>query len=153
MFAAIPPDVAFDIEVKMATPDDLAVTPAEEVNWKLHQLFGGLESCRAVQIGVRLLQCWTVEACSSTLRPTGVADANSTCNSAHYHTQVDRMVSATLAAVDAGLAAHGARLVMFSSFDPDVCVEIKRRCEPVRNCSAAAVLGPLLCSQLPHCWH
>lgn len=38
------------------------------------------------------------------------------------------MVSATLAAVDAGLAAHGARLVMFSSFDPEVCMEVKRRC-------------------------
>ena len=41
--------------------------------------------------------------------------------------QVDRMVSATLAAVDAGLAAYGPRLVMFSSFDPEVCVEVKRR--------------------------
>jgi glycerophosphodiester phosphodiesterase len=70
VFATIPPDVAFDIEVKMATPDDLAVTPTEEV---------------------------------------------------------DRMVSTTLAAVDAGLAAHGPRLVMFSSFDPEICVEIKRR--------------------------
>ncbi|KAL4440128.1 hypothetical protein ABPG75_003129 [Micractinium tetrahymenae] len=70
VFASIPPHVAFDIEIKMATPDDLAVTaPAE----------------------------------------------------------VDRMVSATLAAVDAGLAAHGPRLVMFSSFDPDVCLAVKRR--------------------------
>ena len=57
-------------EIKMAMPNDLAVTPAEEV---------------------------------------------------------DRMVGATLAAVEAGLAAYGPRLVMFSSFDPEVCLEVKRR--------------------------
>lgn len=70
VFAGIPPSVAFDLEVKMAVPDDVAVTPAAEV---------------------------------------------------------DRMVSAILAAVDAGLAAHGPRLIVFSSFDPEVCLEIKQR--------------------------
>ncbi|PSC67608.1 Glycerophosphodiester phosphodiesterase GDE1 isoform B [Micractinium conductrix] len=70
VFAAIPPSVAFDIEIKMATPNDLAVTPPAEV---------------------------------------------------------ERMVSATLAAVEAGVAAYGPRLVLFSSFDPDVCLEVKRR--------------------------
>lgn len=54
--------------------------------------------------------------------------------------QVDRMVSATLAAVDAGLAAHGPRLVMFSSFDPEVCAEIKRRCAG-RGSSCEGLLG------------
>ena len=39
-------------------------------------------------------------------------------------------VSATLAAVEAGVAAYGPRLVLFSSFDPDVCLEVKRRWEP-----------------------
>lgn len=70
VFAGIPPHVAFDIEIKMATPDSVPATPPAEV---------------------------------------------------------DRMVDATLAAVDAGLAAHGPRLVVFSSFDPDVCLEVKRR--------------------------
>ncbi|EFN52895.1 hypothetical protein CHLNCDRAFT_138426 [Chlorella variabilis] len=70
VFAGIPPSVAFDLEIKMAVPDDVVVTPAHEV---------------------------------------------------------DRMVSATLAAVDAGLAAHGPRTIMFSSFDPEVCLEVKRR--------------------------
>lgn len=73
VFAGIPPSVAFDLEIKMAVPDDVVVTPAHEV---------------------------------------------------------DRMVSATLAAVDAGLAAHGPRTIMFSSFDPEVCLEVKRRCVP-----------------------
>ena len=35
--------------------------------------------------------------------------------------EVDRMVGATLAAVEAGLAAYGPR------FDPEVCLEVKRR--------------------------
>jgi hypothetical protein len=70
VFAGIPAGVAFDLEIKMAVPDDVAVTPPAEV---------------------------------------------------------DRMVGATLAAVDAGLAAHGPRLVMFTSFDPEVCLEVKRR--------------------------
>lgn len=70
VFEGLPPSVAFDIEIKMATPDCVAFTPA---------------------------------------------------------TEVDRMVSATLAAVEAGLDAHGSRLVVFSSFDPCVCQEVKRR--------------------------
>lgn len=70
VFAAIPHSVAFDLEIKMAVPNDVAVTPPAEV---------------------------------------------------------DRMVSATLAAVDAGLAAYGPRTLMFSSFDPEVCMEVKRR--------------------------
>ena len=42
--------------------------------------------------------------------------------------EVQRMVGGILAGVDAGLAAHGPRLVLFTSFDPDVCLEVKRRC-------------------------
>jgi glycerophosphodiester phosphodiesterase len=70
VFAALPPWVAFDLEIKMATPDDMAVTPPAEV---------------------------------------------------------DRMVTATLAAVDKGLKQYGQRAIMFTSFDPDICLEVKRR--------------------------
>ena len=41
--------------------------------------------------------------------------------------EVERVVSATLATVDASMAVHGPRTIMFSSFDPEVCVEVKRR--------------------------
>lgn len=71
MFAGIPPEVAFDIEVKMTTPDDEERTPPEEVS---------------------------------------------------------RVLDALLAAVDAAQAAAPApRLLLFSSFDPEVCLELKRR--------------------------
>ncbi len=43
--------------------------------------------------------------------------------------EIDRVVTATLAAVDAAAAAAGGRTraVMFSSFDPEVCIEIRIR--------------------------
>lgn len=47
VFATIPPDVAFDIEVKMATPDDLAVTPAEEVRGMMQPTHWRVGQCRA----------------------------------------------------------------------------------------------------------
>lgn len=40
--------------------------------------------------------------------------------------EIDRVLNATLATVDAALAAQP-RLVMFSSFDPDVCLELRLR--------------------------
>lgn len=72
VFAGLPSHIAFDIEVKMTTPNDLERTPAEEV---------------------------------------------------------ERVVTATLAAVDAAAASSkmGIRAVMFSSFDPEVCTEIRMR--------------------------
>lgn len=60
--------VGFDIEVKMATPDDLAETHAEEI---------------------------------------------------------ERMVAPILNVVSA--CDRGGRAVMFSSFDPDICRELRRR--------------------------
>lgn len=69
VFAGLPPSMPLDIEIKMATPNTLAVTPAEEV---------------------------------------------------------ERMLGPILAEVDAALAA-GPRPLIFSSFDPDICLEIKRR--------------------------
>lgn len=69
VFEGVPPGVAFDIEVKMTTPDDVEVTSPEEVS---------------------------------------------------------RQLDAILAVVDAQLAATP-RVVLFSSFDPEVCVELKRR--------------------------
>lgn len=94
VFAGIPPSVAFDLEVKMAVPDDVAVTPAAEV---------------------------------------------------------DRMVSAILAAVDAGLAAHGPRLIVFSSFDPEVCLEIKQRCARVCCPAYSCVRLPVSCTTVCMC--
>jgi glycerophosphodiester phosphodiesterase len=41
--------------------------------------------------------------------------------------EIDRVLGATLATVDAALVAQP-RLVVFSSFDPDVCLELRRRC-------------------------
>lgn len=70
VFAALPPNVPFDIEVKMSTPNDLAQTPAGEIS---------------------------------------------------------RMLDSILAEVDAAVAAHGPRLLLFSCFDPDVCLELRRR--------------------------
>ncbi len=66
----LPEDVAFDIEVKMTTPDDEERTPPEEVS---------------------------------------------------------RQLDAILAVVDRGLAAAPRRRLLFSSFDPEVCSELKRR--------------------------
>lgn len=77
VFAAVPQEVGFDIEVKMTTPHDILKTPPEEV---------------------------------------------------------ERVVTATLIAVDqASLISSSPstlrrpRAVMFSSFDPEVCVELKTR--------------------------
>ncbi len=75
VFAGLPRQIAFDIEVKMTTPSTVERTPPEEV---------------------------------------------------------ERVVTATLAAVDAAAAAATAagsapRAVMFSSFDPEVCTEIRMR--------------------------
>lgn len=69
MFNAVPEHVAFDIEVKMTTPDDMVHTPAEEVQ-------------RMVNSIMRLV---------------------SQCN------------------------ANNQRTIVFSSFDPDVCTELRQR--------------------------
>jgi glycerophosphodiester phosphodiesterase len=71
VFTALPPGVGFDIEVKMATPNDVAVTPAEEV----------------ARVVGPILE--TVERCCP--------------------------------------PALGGRQVVFSSFDPDVCAELRAR--------------------------
>lgn len=77
VFAAVPQEVGFDIEVKMTTPHNILKTPPEEV---------------------------------------------------------DRVVTATLKAVDQAsiissspTALRRPRAVMFSSFDPEVCIELKSR--------------------------
>ena len=74
VFSAVPMHVAFDIEVKMTTPDDVECTPPEEV---------------------------------------------------------ERVVNAILAGVDAaefvGVGGRHQRAIMFSSFDPEVCIELKIR--------------------------
>ena len=71
VFAALPPSVGFDIEVKMATPDDLAVTPPGEVERVVAPVLAAVERC-----------------CPPSL---------------------------------------GARRVVFSSFDPDVCAALRAR--------------------------
>lgn len=76
VFTYVPPHVGFDIEIKMTTPSDQEVTPAEEVQ-------------RTVDA--------TLEA---------VEKAEEIC-ALNNHTKC--------------------RPVMFSSFDPEVCVEIKAR--------------------------
>lgn len=70
VFAELPEDVAFDIEIKMTTPDTEPCTPPEEVA---------------------------------------------------------RQLDAILAVVDSGLTAAPRRRLLFSSFDPEVCAELKRR--------------------------
>lgn len=72
VFDALPPGVGFDIEVKMATPDDLAVTPADEVMRVVGPILDAVERC-----------------CPP--------------------------------------ASPAQRAVVFSSFDPDVCRELRAR--------------------------
>jgi len=45
VFGALPPGVGFDIEVKMATPDDLAVTSADEVDRVVGPILAAVERC------------------------------------------------------------------------------------------------------------
>ncbi|KAI8473547.1 MAG: PLC-like phosphodiesterase [Monoraphidium minutum] len=78
VFSALPPGVGFDIEVKMATPDTLAVTPPEEVERVIAPILAAVERC-----------C-----------PPPAAG---------------------------GAAAPHERPVVFSSFDPDVCRELRAR--------------------------
>jgi glycerophosphodiester phosphodiesterase len=78
VFAALPPHVGFDIEVKLATPDDLPATPAEEVERIVTAVLGGVDAALA-------------------------------------------------AAARAAGAAAARRPLAFSSFCPDVCLEIQRR--------------------------
>ncbi|KAI8464758.1 MAG: PLC-like phosphodiesterase [Monoraphidium minutum] len=73
VFAALPPGVGFDIEVKMATPDELAVTPPSEVERVVAPILAAAERC-----------CGAAGGC-------------------------------------------GERQVVFSSFDPDVCRELRAR--------------------------
>ncbi len=75
VFERIPPHVAFDIEIKMATGDDLVKTPDEERRRMTDAILG------------------TVEVASARARALG----------------------------------QPARHLLFSSFDPDICEEVKRR--------------------------
>eukprot|EP00878_Enallax_costatus_P012044 GHUV01012576.1.p1 GENE.GHUV01012576.1~~GHUV01012576.1.p1 ORF type:complete len:357 (+),score=138.76 GHUV01012576.1:429-1499(+) len=45
LFNSLPPNLAFNIEVKMATPDDLAVTPAEEISRMVKPIMDVVNRC------------------------------------------------------------------------------------------------------------
>jgi glycerophosphodiester phosphodiesterase len=86
LFEGLPPELGFNIEVKMATPDSLAVTPAAEVE-------------RMVAPILRVLQAY----CSGS-DPQQQGGASSTSS-----------------------PARPPRPILLSSFDPDVCRELRAR--------------------------
>ncbi|GIL47848.1 hypothetical protein Vafri_4498 [Volvox africanus] len=103
VFAALPPEVGFDIEIKMTTGDDIVHTPSDEVERMLGAILPVVNRCS-----------------SSSSSPTAPASSPpSPLPTAH-------LTDSGCAAGDAGTPQRRRR-IMFSSFDPDVCVELRRR--------------------------
>ncbi|KXZ43009.1 hypothetical protein GPECTOR_107g153 [Gonium pectorale] len=114
VFRSLPPEVGFDIEVKMTTGDDVVHTPAEEVERMLAAILPVVERCA------------TPPAPASTSAPDPAARSRASSPlplldfvpSQHHSAAADR---------SGGGPGPLRRRIMFSSFDPDVCVELKRR--------------------------
>ncbi|GLI69642.1 hypothetical protein VaNZ11_014312 [Volvox africanus] len=107
VFEALPPEVGFDIEIKMTTGDDVVHTPSDEVERMLGAILPVVNRCSS-------------SSSSSPAAPAAPASSpSSPLPTAH-------LTDSGCGAGDAGTPQRRRR-IMFSSFDPDVCVELRRR--------------------------
>ncbi|KAG2444173.1 hypothetical protein HYH02_009112 [Chlamydomonas schloesseri] len=116
VFRAMPPEVGFDIEIKMTTGDDVVHTPAEEVDRMLSAILPVVDRLAGPQppqdhfIDGPLLQPHPYRG------PAAAAAASASTSSAPTEQQMPPQQQQPVG-----------RRIMFSSFDPDVCVELRRR--------------------------
>ncbi|GIL71283.1 hypothetical protein Vretimale_2860 [Volvox reticuliferus] len=103
VFAALPPEVGFDIEIKMTTGDDVVHTPSDEVERMLGAILPVVNRCSSSSSP----SSGPVSAPPSPLPTAHLTDCG--CRNGDVVTPQRR------------------RRIMFSSFDPDVCVELRRR--------------------------
>ncbi|KAG2436879.1 hypothetical protein HXX76_006399 [Chlamydomonas incerta] len=113
VFRAMPPEIGFDVEIKMTTGDDVVHTPAEEVDRMLSAILPVVDRLA----GPQPPQEHFIDGPLLLPHPYRNPAAAATASSA---------TAAPAAQQQQGQQPMGRR-IMFSSFDPDVCVELRRR--------------------------
>ncbi|GLC45162.1 hypothetical protein PLESTB_000428700 [Pleodorina starrii] len=113
VFSALPPEVGFDIEIKMTTGDDVVHTPSEEVERMLNAILPVVHRCASSTSS-------STSAAAAAAAPSGASPPPSPLPTAHLTDPQPQPQQEP--------QPHPQRRrIMFSSFDPDVCVELRRR--------------------------
>ncbi|GFR40891.1 hypothetical protein Agub_g1543, partial [Astrephomene gubernaculifera] len=102
VFASMPPEIGFDIEIKMTTGDDVVHTPSQEVDRMLGAILPVVHRCSSLPSSSSSFpSAFTSSSPAAPLPPPPLTPQS----------------------------AARRRRIIFSSFDPDVCVELRRRQE------------------------